>query len=156
MKNCASWWSTPQCRTGWPSRPRPGEDGERRRRKMGSLQSQKILLTWMIEECAGLSSDQRYITPEDFTEELYRKVAELLYQQYEEGEANPAQDHGSFHGGRGAPGGSLPVPHEDPGTDHAGRTGEGVERDGGAGEGPQHRGGSGPSGPHGYPGTADV
>ena len=33
----------------------------------------------------------RYVTPEDFTVELYRKVAELLYEQHAKGELNPAQ-----------------------------------------------------------------
>ena len=33
----------------------------------------------------------RYITPKDFTEELYTTVAELLYKQYEEGTLNPAK-----------------------------------------------------------------
>ncbi len=61
----------------------------------GILTSQKILLTWMIEEPQVFHQISSYIIPEDFTGELYRKVAELLYQQYEEGEANPARilDH---------------------------------------------------------------
>ena len=61
----------------------------------GILTSQKILLTWMIEEPQVFHQISSYIIPEDFTGEIYRKVAELLYQQYEEGEANPARilDH---------------------------------------------------------------
>ena len=61
----------------------------------GILTSQKILLTWMIEEPQVFHQISSYIIPEDFTVEIYRKVAELLYQQYEEGEANPARilDH---------------------------------------------------------------
>ena len=57
--------------------------------------SQKALLTWMIEEPQVFHQISSYIIPEDFTGEIYRKVAELLYQQYEEGEANPARilDH---------------------------------------------------------------
>lgn len=57
----------------------------------GILTSQKILLTWMIEEPQVFHQISSYIIPEDFTGEIYRKVAELLYQQYEEGEANPAR-----------------------------------------------------------------
>ena len=34
---------------------------------------------------------KKYIVPEDFTKELYRTVAELLYEQYEAGEVNPAK-----------------------------------------------------------------
>ena len=52
----------------------------------GILTSQKILLTWMIEEPQVFHQISSYIIPEDFTGEIYRKVAELLYQQYEEGE----------------------------------------------------------------------
>ena len=61
----------------------------------GILTSQKILLTWMIEDRQVFHQISSYIIPEDFTGEIYRKVAELLYQQYEEGEANPARilDH---------------------------------------------------------------
>ena len=61
----------------------------------GILTSQKVLLTWMIEEPQVFHQISSYIIPEDFTGEIYRKVAELLYQQYEEGAANPARilDH---------------------------------------------------------------
>ena len=34
---------------------------------------------------------EKYITPEDFTGELYRTVAELLYEQYAEGDVQPAK-----------------------------------------------------------------
>lgn len=65
------------------------------KKEEGILTSQKILLTWMIEEPQVFHQISSYIIPEDFTGEIYRKVAELLYQQYEEGEANPARilDH---------------------------------------------------------------
>lgn len=57
----------------------------------GHLTSQKILLTWMIEDRRLFSTISQYIHPEDFTEELYKTVAELLYEQYTEGELNPAK-----------------------------------------------------------------
>ena len=57
----------------------------------GHLKSQRILLTWMLEGEDIFRQIRKYISPEDFTEELYRQVAELLYQQYEEGNVNPAQ-----------------------------------------------------------------
>lgn len=57
----------------------------------GHLTSQKILLTWMIEDRRLFSTISQYIHPEDFTEELYKTVAELLYEQYAEGELNPAK-----------------------------------------------------------------
>ena len=51
----------------------------------------KILLTWLIEDEAIFRQIERYITPEDFSEGLYRKVAELVYEQYREHTVNPAQ-----------------------------------------------------------------
>lgn len=55
------------------------------------LTSQKILLTWMIEDKRLFGAISQYIRPEDFTEELYRTVAEMLYEQYAQGELNPAK-----------------------------------------------------------------
>lgn len=57
----------------------------------GNLKSQKILLTWMIEDINVFSQVKTYIRPEDFTGDLYKEVAELLYEQYEQGELNPAR-----------------------------------------------------------------
>lgn len=55
------------------------------------LTSQKILLTWMIEDKRLFGAISQYIRPGDFTEELYRTVAEMLYEQYAQGELNPAK-----------------------------------------------------------------
>ena len=57
----------------------------------GNLQSQKILLTWLIENEQIFKQIKKYITPQDFTKELYQTVAELLYEQYEEGNLVPAK-----------------------------------------------------------------
>lgn len=57
----------------------------------GILKSQRILLTWMIEDERIFGQISRYVSPEDFTEPLYCTVAGLLYQQYADGELNPAQ-----------------------------------------------------------------
>ena len=71
---------------------RPRQPVEKHREKEnGNLQSQKILLTWMIESRNVFSQVKRYIKPQDFTTELYRAVAEILYEQYETGELNPAK-----------------------------------------------------------------
>ncbi len=71
---------------------RPRQTVEKHREKEnGNLQSQKILLTWMIESRNVFSQVKRYIKPQDFTTELYRAVAEILYEQYEMGELNPAK-----------------------------------------------------------------
>ena len=62
-----------------------------RQKEDGNKKSQKLLLTWLIEQEELFAQISRYISPEDFTEELYQKVAELLYAQYAEGEVKPAQ-----------------------------------------------------------------
>ena len=71
---------------------RPKQTANREKQKEdGNLKSQKILLTWLIENEALFAQIKKYIVPEDFTKELYRTVAEILYEQYEAGEVNPAK-----------------------------------------------------------------
>ena len=57
----------------------------------GMKKSQKILLTWLIEDEAIFRQIEQYITPADFTGDLFRTVAELLYSQYAAGDVNPAK-----------------------------------------------------------------
>ena len=57
----------------------------------GMKKSQKILLTWMIEDEQIFSQIRKYISPSDFEDGLYRTVAELLYEQCENQEVNPAK-----------------------------------------------------------------
>lgn len=54
-------------------------------------QSQKILLTWMIEEPQLYQKIKNYISPKEFIEPLYHKVSEMLFLQMEEGQVNPAK-----------------------------------------------------------------
>lgn len=65
--------------------------GSEKPKEDGVKISQKILLTWMIEDRRLFGIIQKYISPEDFPEPLYHTVAEFLYHQYEEGELNPAK-----------------------------------------------------------------
>ena len=65
--------------------------GKERTKEDGTLQSQKILLTWLIDNEHLFKQIQKYISPQDFTKELYRTVAELLFEQYEEGNLVPAK-----------------------------------------------------------------
>lgn len=68
------------------------EHGREKKREDGMKQSQKLLLTWLIENTGLFHKIKKYITPEDFTEEIYHKVAEILFGQFEEtGNVNPAQ-----------------------------------------------------------------
>lgn len=71
-------------------RPKSAPSGQKPK-ESGILVSQKLLLTWMIEDAGIFSLIKKYISPEDFTEPLYRTVAELLYQQFDTGELNPAK-----------------------------------------------------------------
>ncbi|MGN1266419.1 MAG: DNA primase [Dorea sp.] len=64
---------------------------QNREKEDGMKKSQKILLTWLIEDESIFKQISKYITPNDFTGELYKTVAELLYEQYEAKEVNPAQ-----------------------------------------------------------------
>ncbi|MGF0032988.1 DNA primase [Bariatricus sp. SGI.154] len=57
----------------------------------GNTKSQKILLTWLIEDEAIFRQISQYITPADFSGDLYKTVAELLYEQYESQDVNPAK-----------------------------------------------------------------
>ena len=57
----------------------------------GRLHSQKLLLTWLIDEPGLYDSIKSHICPEDFTVDLYKTVAELLFKQFEDGDVNPAK-----------------------------------------------------------------
>lgn len=57
----------------------------------GIQKSQKILLTWLIEDERIFQQIKKYIVPGDFLNGLYRTVAEMVYEQYEEHEVNPAK-----------------------------------------------------------------
>ena len=76
------------------SRPKRA-DGAERPKEDGILTSQKALLTWMIESEKLYRTISSLISPDDFTEGIYRTVAELLYEQHENGGLNPAKilDH---------------------------------------------------------------
>lgn len=54
-------------------------------------QAQRLLLTWLCEEPAVYDKISSIIEPGDFTEELYRQVAEMLFAQLESGKRNPGE-----------------------------------------------------------------
>ena len=64
---------------------------EVKKKEDGMKQSQKLLLTWLIEDTGLFDIVKQYITPEDFTEEIYKKAAEILYAQFAEGTLNPGK-----------------------------------------------------------------
>ncbi|MGN1179597.1 MAG: DNA primase [Suilimivivens sp.] len=52
--------------------------------------SQRLLLTWLTDEPSLYQKIKKYISPDDFTEDLYKKVAEKLFADLENGKLNPA------------------------------------------------------------------
>ncbi|MBO5209463.1 MAG: DNA primase [Lachnospiraceae bacterium] len=52
--------------------------------------SQRLLLTWITEEPALYQKITKYIGADDFTDELYQKVAKKLFDDLEQGNFNPA------------------------------------------------------------------
>ncbi|MCI9082866.1 MAG: DNA primase [Lachnospiraceae bacterium] len=63
---------------------------EKRKKEDGIKQSQKLMLTWLIEEPSLFEQIESYLGPEDFTDGLYRQAAEMLFSQYRAGKLNPA------------------------------------------------------------------
>ncbi len=53
--------------------------------------SQRLILTWLTEYPKLFATVSSYVRPEDFSDELYREVATMLYEQMERGELNPAR-----------------------------------------------------------------
>ena len=51
---------------------------------------QRLLLTWLVEEPNIYKKIKKYISVDDFTEDIYKKVAERLFSDFEAGIVNPA------------------------------------------------------------------
>ena len=68
-------------KSGVQSRATPEENAKK---------SQRLLITWITDEPGLYQKIIRYISPEDFTEDLYRKVAERLFAGLDQGTYNPA------------------------------------------------------------------
>ena len=56
---------------------------EKNKKEDGMKQSQKLLLTWLIEDNSLFDRIKGRISADDFTEELYHKVAKEVFSQYE-------------------------------------------------------------------------
>lgn len=78
---------TPKPRSGLAKKPKKAD---------GREQSQRLMLTWITSYPELLSEISRYITPEDFTTDLYRQVAGMIYEQGKAGRINPAQVLNAF------------------------------------------------------------
>lgn len=65
---------------------------ENKKKEDGMKQSQKLLLTWLVNDTGLFETIKGLIKADDFTEELYHRVAEELFDQYERDKSvNPAR-----------------------------------------------------------------
>lgn len=62
----------------------------RKRAEDGNLRAQRLLITWMSSDEKLFRNIIRYVEPEEFTDSLCRKAAELLLEQWKNGHLNPA------------------------------------------------------------------
>lgn len=72
------------------TRPKSGLAEKKNTPEENIKKTQRMLITWITEEPQVYPKIVKYITPEDFTEELYRKVADKLFDGLSKGEYNPA------------------------------------------------------------------
>lgn len=78
--------------TGISAKPKaPAKERKREKKEDGRDASQKLMLTWLTSYPKMFDTIEGYIGPDDFTTPLFHQVAELLYEQHEQGEVNPAK-----------------------------------------------------------------
>ncbi|MGN0328998.1 MAG: DNA primase [Lachnospira sp.] len=70
--------------------PERNQPKTKKKKEDGVRQAEKILLTWMIEDAGIYDLVKRHITPEDFSDPLFKDVAGKVYEQYENGRISPA------------------------------------------------------------------
>ena len=84
-----------QARGGRPSYDRDAWEVPRKKapaeKDDAVLKSQRIFLTCLLEEPSLLRKAEKYISPEDFTDPLYREIAEQLFAGIRSGNVNAAQ-----------------------------------------------------------------
>lgn len=67
-------------------------EGKKKKAEDGFAQTQKLLLTWLIEDVSLFGKLKGIISPRDFKEDLYHQVANMMFEQYEqEGNVLPAK-----------------------------------------------------------------
>ncbi len=64
--------------------------GKKKDPEEGIRRSERLLLTWLIEEPSLFDRIEGIIGPEDFSNELYREAAAQVFAAHEEGAVNPA------------------------------------------------------------------
>ena len=81
---------------GTPAENRIQPKSGSQKKETASEQAQKLMLTWLVTYPNVFDKVAQYLTPEDFVVPLYREVAQMLFQQREEGQVNPAKLLNSF------------------------------------------------------------
>lgn len=72
--------------------PKPKSGVNRpKERQSGVEKAQQLMLTWITSYPELLPQVSEYISPEDFTTPLYRQVADMIFEQYAEGQVNSAR-----------------------------------------------------------------
>lgn len=66
------------------------EKSVKKEKEDGIKRSQRLMLTWLIENPRLFEKIEGMIEPADFVEELYCKVAEMVFEGYRAGNINPA------------------------------------------------------------------
>ena len=78
-----------------PVSPREEEEStsvkKKKDREDGRNQSQRLLLTWLIENPFLFDKIEGSITPDDFIEDLYHQVARMVFDGHAAGNLNPAE-----------------------------------------------------------------
>lgn len=72
------------------ARPKTGQE-IKKEKDDGMKQSQKLLLTWLIEDESLFEKIDTIISADDFIEPLFHEVARMVFCQHEAGQVNPAQ-----------------------------------------------------------------
>ncbi len=73
-----------------PLRGRVTPDRSKMEKDDGIKKSERLLLTWLIENPSLFDKIDGIISPEDFTENLYRQTAEMVFAGHAAGNLNPA------------------------------------------------------------------
>ena len=80
-------------------RPKSGVRPKKNSPEENARRAQRLLISWLLDEPVLYGKVRKYISAEDFTEELYRKAAERLFRDMENGAPNPAAIISTFEDG---------------------------------------------------------
>ena len=80
-------------------RPKSGVRPKKNSPEENARRAQRLLISWLLDEPVLYGKVRKYISAEDFTEELYRKAAGRLFRDMENGAPNPAAIISTFEDG---------------------------------------------------------